>query len=298
MIFPPIAKSARKLLFLLISFSTVSAMALQINPPEWTRPLKPFHMMGNLYYVGTADLTSYLFVTPKGDILLDVGLPQNVPLVEANIRALGFHLRDIKILLNSHAHFDHAGGLQAMKKATGARLYASRADAALMARGGLRDPGYGDKYPYPPVKADKILQDGEQVTLDGTTLTAHVTAGHTKGCTTWTTELRDHGKTYHAVFVCSTSAPGYRLIHNPAYPNIVSDYQHTFATLRSLPCDVFLGAHGSFFSLLEKVAELKKNPDSNPFIDPAGYRQYLDHSQAAFEAELKQQRAESAHKEN
>ena len=269
-----------------------------VNPPEWTRPMEPFRIVGNLYYVGTADLTSYLFVTPEGNILLDTGLPENVPRVEANIARLGFNIKKIKILLNSHAHYDHAGGLSAVKQKTGAKLYASPADAQLMARGGKHDFAYGDRVPYPPVKVDHILHDGEQVKLGGTKLTAHFTPGHTKGCTTWTADISEQGKLYRAVFVCSTSFPGYKLVNNAAYPDIVSDYERTFSVLRSLPGDIFLGSHGSFFGLDQKAAELKKNPERkftqanpNPFVDPAGYRDYVARSQAAFEAELRRQRA-------
>lgn len=267
-----------------------------VNPPEWTRPMEPFRIVGNLYYVGTADLTSYLFVTPKGNILLDTGLPENVPQVEANIAKLGFSIKKIKILLNSHAHYDHAGGLSAVKQKTGAKLYASPADAQLMARGGLRDFAYGDRVPYPPVKADHLLHDGDHVELGGTALTAHFTPGHTKGCTTWTAEISEAGKFYHLVFVCSTSFPSYKLVNNPAYPNIASDYEHTFSVLQPLPCDIFLGSHGSFFGLDRKAAELKKNPERNftqanpnPFVDPSGYRAYVARSKASFEAELRKQ---------
>ena len=268
-------------------------------PPEWVRPMEPFRIVGNLYYVGTADLTSYLFVTPEGNILLDTGLQENVPQVQANIAKLGFNIKKIKILLNSHAHYDHAGGLNAVKQLTGAKLYASPADAQLMARGGKQDFAYADRVPYPPVKVDHILHDGEQVELGGTKLTAHFTPGHTKGCTTWTAEIRDQGKLYHLVFVCSTSFPSYKLVNNAAYPNIVSDYEHTFSVLQSLPCDIFLASHGSVFGLEQKAAEFRNSSTrnsrdlkTNPFVDPAGYKDYVARSKAAFEEELhKQQRS-------
>ncbi|HWF91734.1 MAG TPA: subclass B3 metallo-beta-lactamase [Terriglobales bacterium] len=283
------------LLVVLISVVTAAHGQFDIPPAIWTQPVEPFHIAGNLYYVGSADLTSYLFVTPKGNILLDVGVPENVSMVEANIRKLGFHMKDVKILLNSHAHFDHAGGLQAVKKITGARVVASVGDAPELASGGRDDFAFGNRYPYPPVKADRIIQDGGRVELGGTVLTAHLTPGHTRGCTTWTTEIADGGKTYHAVFVCSVSFPGFKLVHNPKNPHLAADYQHSFQVLRSLPCDIFLASHGSFFDLPRKIAELKQSPSHNPFVDPAGYRRFLDHSQAAFEAELKTQMQGSRH---
>ncbi len=293
-------RSFRWIGFALFLIWGISAWAQPaVNPPEWTRPMEPFRIVGNLYYVGTADLTSYLFVTPKGDILLDTGLAENVSQVEANIAKLGFNVKKIKILLNSHAHYDHAGGLSAVKQLTGANLYASPADAQLMARGGKQDFAYADRVPYPPVKVDHILHDGEQVELGGTKLTAHFTPGHTKGCTTWTAEIRDQGKLYHLVFVCSTSFPSYKLVNNAAYPNIVSDYEHTFSVLQSLPCDIFLASHGSVFGLEQKAAEFRNSSTrnsrdlkTNPFVDPAGYKDYVARSKAAFEEELhKQQRS-------
>lgn len=293
----------RSFRWIILSFAlAVSAWAQPaVNPPEWTRPLEPFRIVGNLYYVGTADLTSYLFVTPKGNILLDTGLAENVPQVEANIAKLGFQVQKIKILLNSHAHYDHAGGLSAVKQKTDAKLYASPEDAKLLARGGKRDFAYADRVPYPPVKADYILHDGEQVELGGTRLTAHFTPGHTKGCTTWTAEIPEAGKLYHLVFVCSTSFPNYKLVNNAAYPNIVSDYEHTFSVLQSLPCDIFLASHGAIFGLDQKAAELKKNPkrnfteaNPNPFVDPSGYRDYVAQSKALFETELHKQEGQQS----
>jgi len=261
------------------------------NPPSnWRQPVEPFRIVGNLYYVGSADLTSYLFVTPKGNILLDAGIPENVPMVKANVEKLGFHFNDIKILLNSHAHFDHAGGLAEIKKLTGAKFVASAGDVPELARGGRDDFAFGNRYNYPPVKADRIIADGGKVELGGTILTAHITPGHTRGCTTWTTEISDGSKTYHIVFVCSVSFPGYKLVHNPKNPNLVAQYQHAFKVLRSLPCDIFLASHGSFFGLSDKIAELKKNPSSNPFINPQEYKQFLDQAEAAFEQEVKKEK--------
>jgi len=261
-----------------------------VQPPSWRQPAEPFRIVGNLYYVGSADLTSYLFVTPKGDILLDTGVPENVTMIWANVEKLGFQLKDVKILLNSHAHFDHAGGFAEVKKITGAKLFASAGDAPELARGGRDDFAFGNRYNYPPIKADRIIADGEKVELGGTTLTAHLTPGHTRGCTTWSAKISEGSKTYNVVFVCSVTFPGYKLVNNPKNPTLIAQYQRSFKVLRSLPCDIFLASHGSFFNLPDKMAELKKNPSNNPFINPKEYRQFLDRSQAAFEEEVKKEK--------
>ncbi len=181
---------------------------------SWNQPVKPFRIIGNIYYVGASDITSFLITTPEGHILLDSGFAETVPQIKQNIAALGFRLEDVKILINSHAHYDHAGGLAELKELTKAKLLASEADAALLADGGKGDPNFGDRFFYAPVKADRILRDGEQVKLGGAILTTYLTPGHTKGCTTWTMKVSDNGKNYNVVFVGSISAPGYKLIDN------------------------------------------------------------------------------------
>ncbi|HET7174405.1 MAG TPA: subclass B3 metallo-beta-lactamase [Gammaproteobacteria bacterium] len=258
------------------------------------QPVRPFHIIGDIYYVGASDVTSYLIVTPQGDILLDSGFAETVPQVEKNIAALGFKLADVKILINSHAHFDHAGGLAELKRVTHATLEVSAADAAIMARGGKDDPGYGDRFRYEPVTADKLLKDGDQVELGGVSLTAHVTPGHTPGCTTWTLRVEEGGKPYDVLFLCSVTAPGYQLVGNPRYPDIAADFTRSFAVLRTLPCDVFLGAHGGYYDLQGKIARLKRHESGNPFIDPKGYRDYLNKAEQAFKQELAEQQAAAA----
>ncbi len=266
---------------------------------SWNQPVEPFRIIGNIYYVGATDLTSYLIVTRAGDILLDGGLVETAPQVEANIRKLGFRLGDVKILLNSHAHYDHAGGLEELKRATRAKFYASAGDAPVLESGGRGDASLLDPTAFPPIKPDAILHDGEKISVGGTTMTAHLTPGHTKGCTTWTTTVEDGGKPYQVVFVCSTSVlSGIPLIHNSAYPNIATDYERTFRVLRSLPCDVFLGAHGVFFDLTDKRKALQQGAKTNPFVDPAGYRTYLDRSEAAFQQDLRAQEAKAKSQTN
>jgi metallo-beta-lactamase class B len=254
------------------------------------RPVAPFRIIGNIYYVGASDITSYLIVTPAGDILLDGGLSTTAPQIEKNVQTLGFKLSDVKILLNSHAHLDHAGGLAELKRKTGAQLVLMEGDAETIAAGGNGS--------FPAAKADRVIHDGDTVSLGGVTMTAHLTAGHTRGDTTWTTVAKEKGKSYHVVFVGSASVlPSYRLVDRPGspatYPGIAADYQKTFRVLRSLPCDVFLGAHGSFYDLKAKRKAMAAHPARNPFIDPAGYRAYVASAESAFRAALDQQRGAS-----
>jgi metallo-beta-lactamase class B len=262
-----------------------AVLPAQTNPAtraEWNRPVKPFRIVGNIYYVGMAGVSSFLIVTPAGDILLDGGLPESAQPIERNIAALGFHITDVKYLLNSHAHFDHAGGLAELKQASGAQMVASHADTPVLSSG--RQPGFP---PSKPIKVDREIGDGETVELDGAVLTAHLTPGHTKGCTTWTMPVQDSGRTLNVVFYCSTSVVD-KLVNNGAYPRIAADYEATFQKLRALPCDVFLGAHPGFFNMNEKLERMKAG-GANPFIDPAGYRAYLDRSEQDFRQALAKQ---------
>lgn len=257
--------------------------ALSPESQKWNAPVAPFRIAGNVYYVGAAEVSSFLIATPKGLIVIDGGFEETAPAIEANIRALGFDPAGVRILLNSHAHFDHAGGLKKLRDDTGARLYASEGDAPMLARGGKDDPQFGDRFLFPAVTPDALLRDGDRVTLGGTTLVAHITPGHTRGCTTWTMKVRDGGKSYDVVFVGSASVPSeYRLVRNPKYPDAVADYRRQFATLQSLPCDIFLASHGSMFHLKEKMAK-------GSFVDPEGYKTFVALAKAAFEAHVKQE---------
>jgi metallo-beta-lactamase class B len=256
---------------------------------SWNQPVKPFRIIGNIYYVGASDVTSYLIATPAGHILLDSGFAETVPQIKQNIAALGFRLADVKILINSHAHYDHAGGLAELKELTRAKLLASEADASLLANGGKDDPNFGDRFAYAPVKVDQTLRDGEVVKLGDTMLTAHLTPGHTKGCTTWTMNVTDNGKTYQVVFVGSASAPGYRLIDNVKHPNIVADYRQTFRRMQKLSPDVFLASHGIFFGLQKKMELSARHPKQNPFVDPNGYKDFVKRTEKQFRAQLSDQ---------
>lgn len=264
-------------LLLLLLFAT--PLFAQSDPVSrsWNQPVEPFRIAGNLYYVGATDITSYLITTPKGHIVLDGGFVETAPMILANIRKLGFEPKDVRILLNSHAHYDHAGGLAELKRVTGAKFYASRRDLPQLARGGTDDPQFGERFPFPPVFADRIVDDGTRVSLGGVTLVAHMTPGHTPGCTTWTMRV---GKR-DVVFVGSSSVPSdYRLKGNPRYPNAIEDYRAGFRTLKSLPCDIFLASHGNFFGLAEMIAKKK------PFADGKEYRKFVEETEQRFEARL------------
>lgn len=246
----------------------------------WNQPFAPFRLIGNIHYVG-AGVSSFLITTPQGAILLDGGLPETAPLIEKSIAELGFRVRDVKILLNSHAHFDHAGGLAALKKASRAELVASRGDAPAL-RAGNPD--------QPAVAVDRVVNDGDSVELGGTVLTAHITPGHTPGCTTWTTTVNDGGKDYRVVFFCSTSVID-RLVGNSHYPGIVADYERSFQTLRALPADVFLGPHPEFFQMAAK-RERMTGGGPNPFIDPGELARYIAQSEQKFRETLERERRE------
>ncbi|HTW79318.1 MAG TPA: subclass B3 metallo-beta-lactamase [Terracidiphilus sp.] len=263
-------------------------------PPDWTKPFPPFRIAGNLYYVGSADLASYLVVTPKGLILINSNLASSPPLIRKSVEALGFKWSDIGILLISHAHYDHCSGSAEIKKETGAKYEVMDADVSVVESGGRTDFQYGsDKtMRFAPAKVDRVLHDGDTVSLGGSVLTAHLTAGHTRGTTTWTMDENENGRTLHVVIVGSPNVnPGYKLVGNKVYPQIASDYKHGFAVLAALPCDIFLGAHGGYFDLPEKYARFK-NGDHDAFIDPAGYKAYVAERQQAFEAELVRQKGQ------
>ncbi len=275
----------------MLAVSVLCAQSGASQRSEWNKPFKPFRIIGNVYYVGAAGVSSFLIVTPAGDILLDGGLAETAPQIEQHIRSLGFHMRDVKYLLNSHAHYDHCGGLAALKRASGAQMIASKADAATLSSGHQLSygPGQSDTH-FPAVKVDRLIADGGTVSLGGVTLTAHLTPGHTKGATTWTMPVVENGKTYQVVFDCSTTVAGNRLVNNAKYLNIVADYEHSFAVLRSLPCDVFLAAHPFMFHMAEKVKE-KNAGGPNPFIDPGELKAFVDQSEKDFREELAKQQA-------
>jgi metallo-beta-lactamase class B len=279
-------------LALLIGLTSTPVMAQSDSAYRaWNEPVAPFQILDNLYYVGAREITSFLVTTPAGHILIDGGFDETAPQIEANIRTLGFDPRDIRVLLNSQAHFDHAGGLARLRELTGAALYASPADAELMARGGKGDFAFGDGAPYPAVRADSLLRDGQAITLGGTRLVARFTPGHTKGCTTFTADLRDGRAVRQVVFMCSLTAPGYRLTNNAEYPSILQDYARSIALVRRLRCDVLLASHGSFFDLEGKRSKLaaERAAGRNPFVRRGECRALADDAEASLRAAVQRE---------
>lgn len=264
----------------------------RLEDPAYTTPVAPFRIAGNLYYVGSQDLATYLVVTPAGNILINSGLTTSPALIRKSVEQLGFRFSDTRILLISHAHYDHDSGSAAILKATHAKYMVMDGDVATVESGGRKDFQYPNTH-YPPAHVDRVLHDGDRVSLGGTTLVAHKTPGHTRGNTTWTMRVREKGRNLNVVIVGSWFVnPGYRLVAKPgkpeSYPGIARDYARTFEVLRSLPCDVFLGAHGVYFDLTGKLKRRKTEGDS-VWIDPKGYRAELAEREAAFRKELARQ---------
>lgn len=253
-----------------------------------TSHLAPFRVIGNVYYVGSLGLASYLITTPGGHILIDTGLREVGAQVLENIAALGFKPSDVKIMLSTHAHFDHVAGHALVKAKTGARVFAATEDAALLESGGATDFRFGGEYAFDKVTVDRRLKHGDTVSLGGVTLTAHVTPGHTKGNTAWTFPVHDGGTTYTAIIAPSMSInPGVKMVNYAPYPDIARDYAKSLDYLDTLEPDVFLAPHTSFFDFEAKLKKLRDGASENPFIDRAGYRAFVAGYRKAFLAQLK-----------
>jgi metallo-beta-lactamase class B len=280
-------------------FALVTALlALVANPAsaltereKWNQPAEPFRVIGNVYYVGMHGLSSWLIVTGAGDILIDGDLPESAPAIEQHIKALGFRLSDVKIILNSHAHFDHFGGIAQLKRDTGATFIASAGDRASLETGTYLGSENVKSLSGPPVKVDRLVKDGEVVSLGGDGIMAHLTPGHTRGCTTWTLPVMEAGRLYRVMFFCSTTVAANRLAPREQYPGIVADYRATFAKLKAMQADVFLAPHAEFFDLWGKRARMGHGP--NPFVDPGELQRFVARSQADFERQLAAQKAKA-----
>ena len=273
------------------AFTFALSTAVGAQDSSWTTPFPAYRIADNLYYVGTKGLASYLITGPSGHVLINSDLEANVPQIKASVEQAGFNFGDIKILLISHAHWDHDAGSALVKRMTGARYMVMDGDVSVVETGGKTDFHYGNpaKEDYPPAKVDRVLHDGDSVSLGGNVLVARLTAGHTKGCTTWTMKARDNGKTYDVVIVGSPNVnPGYRLVNNEKYPAIARDFERTFRVLDSLPADIFLGAHGSYFDMEAKYARWKRG-DRSAFVDREGYRKFVSDRKLTFRRELARQ---------
>ena len=256
--------------------------------PEWNQPAAPHKIIDNVYFVGTNELGSFLLTTPGGHMLIDPGFDETVPLIKKSMATLGFTYEDIRVLLTTQAHFDHVSALARIKRETGARVEAMGPDAALLESGGKGDFLFGDDPTFPPVKVDRVLRDGDVVEQGRVRLTARHTPGHTKGATTFTTVVSERGWSYPMIFAASTTVnPGTSLVGNPKYPNIVADWQRTYAVLESLSPGVWVAAHTGMFDDKGKLARVGKG--ENPYVDPRGYRRYIQNSRERFTALLAEQ---------
>lgn len=259
---------------------------------EWNRAAQPFTIVGNVHFVGVAGLGAYLITTPEGHILIDGGLPESAPRIIQSIRDLGFDPADVRILLNTHAHVDHAGGLSEIQAVTGARIMASEGDRGALESGrhhGLTN--YGTWW-FPPVRVDEIVADGQVVELGGVRLRAIVTPGHTAGCTNWSLPVEDRGRNLTVLFFCSASIGGNRLVGNSEYPHIVDDYRRTFERLAQVEADVVLANHPDVADLFER-RERQIAGDSAAFVDPSALGAITEAFRQAFEAGLERQTSEA-----
>ncbi len=278
----------RKLILPILAVG-LSPLCVLAQPAGWNNPYPPHKIMDNVYFVGTEMLASFLIVTPEGNILMNSNYESSVPVIQASVKELGFNFKDIKILISGHAHPDHVEGDALVKELTGAQVVVGRLEVP--AEKTFR-PG-GKEHPI-----DRIVDDGDTVTLGGTTLTAHLTPGHTKGCLAWTMDLHEGGKTYHALIECSLNGQFLQYINNKDYPEIVDDFRATFKKMRTFPVDVWMSSHTIFYNMDQKYTKLKNQQpgDPNPFIDPEGYKAHLDQYEKIFETTLAKQQAQAAAK--
>jgi len=286
-----------KIVWLTLVAVTLAVSACAQKPDGWqkyldesNRPVKPFRIIGNVYYVGMNDLASYLISTKDGLILVDTALEESGPIIRKNIEELGFKATDVKIILSGHAHFDHVGGHQTMKEQTGAKIYATAPDAMIMESGGTKGFFPFSQYKYRPVTVDKIIVDGEWIKLGGFGMQAHMLPGHTEGNTAWTFTVEDGGRNYDVLIAPSMSVnPGVKLVGNKEWPGVADAYVDSFKKLRALKCDVFLAPHAGFFDLAGKMEKMSSGAKTNPFIDPDGFHKYVDDLEKAFNEERKKQ---------
>lgn len=281
--------TARRWLMILLAVAAVPGGVLFRNWREATRnggqqPAEPFRIAGNLYYVGANDAASFLLTGPEGHVLIDGGYPGTPPLILASIAQLGFDIRDVQVLLNSEPHYDHAGGLAALQQASGAELWASEASADVIASGGSDDPvlvrflAWAGLIRYPAARVDHRFKDGDTIRVGPVALTAHLTPGHTRGCTSYSFPVREGARELKVVSACSLVRLGIA-----EYEGYEADFERTFRVLRSLPADIWVTSHAKLFGRYRKFAARATARDpADPFIDPAGYRAYIDSGEARF----------------
>jgi len=274
----------RSVLSLLLALPACASQAgVPGNMQQWNRPFPPYRVIDNIYYVGSNEIAQFLITTSAGHILLDSGFEAAVPRLRENIESLGFRYRDIKLLVTSHAHIDHVQAHALVRRQTGAQVVVASADAGFVESGGKGETVFDGEYAWTPCPVDRRVSDGDEVTLGATTLTAHLTPGHTMGATTWTMRVHYERRALDVVFFPSANVNrGVRLLGNARYPNIASDFTRSFAIWKALPCDVFLADHGEFYGMKAKYGRALDSPTENPFIDPAGYRAFIAAAEAHF----------------
>lgn len=250
----------------------------------WNRPFAPFSIIGNVYYVGTEGLSAFLITGPRGHVLIDGGLPESAPIIAANIKALGFNLRDVRYLLINHTHFDHAGGLAELKRLTGAQLVATPGQTADLASG--RTIGRPQLAGFPPVRIDRYVKDGDRLTLGPIILTAIHSPGHTRGGVSWAIKIA--GK--RVLFATSLTVAGQNVIDDPAYPQAAADFRATFARLKRERADIFVNFHPDFFNMAQRRAA-QRGGKADAFVEPTELRRQVDAAENAFQQELTRQRA-------
>lgn len=283
-----VARAARRCAVILAATVPIVRTAGAQSPANWTEPAAPFRVIDNVHYVGSAGISAWLITTPKGHILLDVGMPAYATTVERNIEQLGFKLTDVRIILNTHAHFDHSGGIAQLKRRTGAKLFAMAGDRIALERGVYVGSESEVAWRFPAVRVDSVLKDSSVVTLGGVSLLANLTPGHSAGCTTWTMPVQADGARHTIAFFCSASVAANRLAPRPQYPGIVADYRRTFARLKAIDADVLLAPHAELFDLPGKRARIGDGKP-NPFIEAGALRRLAVTVEAAFEQELTRQ---------
>jgi metallo-beta-lactamase class B len=262
---------------------------------KWNTPTEPFKMIGNVYYVGTDGLASYLITSPQGHILVDTVMPESTSQIKASIEKLGFKITDIKYLVNTHAHIDHTGGLAEMKQASGGQLVAGEADKPLLEGGYYPGAQQDEALKFPPVKVDRTVREGDKVTVGDVTLTARETPGHSPGCTSWEFSVKDGDATRTALIFCSGTVALNRLVGNPTYSGIVTDYKKTFARARDMKVDVLLAPHPEMYKMAEKRAKLAEG-GPNPFVNPGEFNAYAATLEKSFEDALAKQTAAAQEK--
>lgn len=264
---------------------------LEKSLARWNKPTEPFTLIGNIHYVGTDGLAVYLITTPQGHVLIDTAMPEATPQIKSSVEKLGFKVADIKLLINTHAHIDHTGGLAEMKLASGGQLIAGEADKPLLEGGYYPGRETAAELKFPPVKVDRTVKSGDTVTVGDVTLTAHATPGHSPGCTSWSMNVRDGAETRSVIFFCSATVALNRLVGMPTHPGIVEDYQKTFAWGRGTKADVLLAPHPEMYGMAEKRAKVAPG-SPNPFVVPGEFNAYIGTLEKAFDAGLAKQKAE------